>query len=178
MVFIHLTLFSVQLLVRQISCLATVLQNLFCVVDPPRERWRQRQDDHLSMARRSTAYVTDRPIYHHRYNGQRPVLRVRLHIIRNERIENVGISQSSMVSKLRIICKLTVAGHHHCTTLNLPVTHPHQKNAMLDHEKVVQKLPFLDPRQQAIGTIAFVNTCGHERTAINTHGEAGSRGHA
>ena len=35
-------------------------------------------------------------------------LRVRLHIIRNERIENVGKSQSCMVSKLRIICKQTV----------------------------------------------------------------------
>ena len=39
------------------------------------------------------------------------VLRVRLHIIRNERIENVVKSQSCMVSKLRIICKQTVYGH-------------------------------------------------------------------
>ena len=37
------------------------------------------------------------------------LLRVRLHIIRNGRIENVGKSQSCMVSKLRIICKQTVA---------------------------------------------------------------------
>ena len=36
------------------------------------------------------------------------VVRVRLHIIRNGRIENVGKSQSCMVSKLRIICKRTV----------------------------------------------------------------------
>ena len=41
------------------------------------------------------------------------VLRVRLHIIRNERIENVGKSQSCMVSKLRIICKQTVAVAKH-----------------------------------------------------------------
>ena len=40
-------------------------------------------------------------------------LRVRFHIIRNARIENVGKSQSCMVSKLRIIWKQTVA-------LNLP----------------------------------------------------------
>ena len=38
----------------------------------------------------------------------RVILRVRLHIIRNERIENVGKSQSCMVSKSRIICKQTV----------------------------------------------------------------------
>ena len=36
------------------------------------------------------------------------ILRVRLHIIRNEKIENVGKYQSCMVSKLRIICKQTV----------------------------------------------------------------------
>ena len=36
------------------------------------------------------------------------MLRVRFHIIRNARIENVGKSQSCMVSKLRIICKQTV----------------------------------------------------------------------
>ena len=44
-------------------------------------------------------------------NKARPVraaLRVRVHIIRNARIENVGKSQSCMVSKLRIICKQTV----------------------------------------------------------------------
>ena len=35
-------------------------------------------------------------------------LRVRVHRIRNERIENVGEYQSCMVSKLRIICKQTV----------------------------------------------------------------------
>ena len=35
-------------------------------------------------------------------------LRVRFHIIRNARIENVGKSQSCMVSKLRIIWKQTV----------------------------------------------------------------------
>ena len=34
---------------------------------------------------------------------------MRLHIIRNERIENIGKSQSCMVSKLRMICKQTVA---------------------------------------------------------------------
>ena len=33
---------------------------------------------------------------------------MRLHIIRNERIENVGKSQSCMISKLRIICKQIV----------------------------------------------------------------------
>ena len=37
-------------------------------------------------------------------------LRVRFHIIRNARIENVGKSQSCMVSKLRIIWKQTVGG--------------------------------------------------------------------
>ena len=36
------------------------------------------------------------------------VIRVRFHIIRNARIENVGKSQSCMVSKLRIIWKQTV----------------------------------------------------------------------
>ena len=35
-------------------------------------------------------------------------LRVRFHIIRNGRIDNVGKSQSCMVSKLRIIWKQTV----------------------------------------------------------------------
>ena len=35
-------------------------------------------------------------------------LEVRFHIIRNARIENVGKSQSCMVSKLRIIWKQTV----------------------------------------------------------------------
>ena len=39
---------------------------------------------------------------------QQPQLRVRFHIIRNARIENVGTSQSCMVSKLRIIWKQTV----------------------------------------------------------------------
>ena len=39
-------------------------------------------------------------------------LRVRFHIIRNARIENVGKFQSCMVSKLRIIWKQTVAGRH------------------------------------------------------------------
>ena len=38
----------------------------------------------------------------------RGVLRVRFHIIRNARIENVGKYQSCMVSKLRIIWKQTV----------------------------------------------------------------------
>ena len=37
-----------------------------------------------------------------------PGVRVRFHIIRNARIENVGKSQSCMVSKLRIIWKQTV----------------------------------------------------------------------
>jgi len=37
-------------------------------------------------------------------------VRVRFHIIRNARIENVGKSQSCMVSKLRIIWKQTVSG--------------------------------------------------------------------
>ena len=36
------------------------------------------------------------------------LLRVRFHIIRNARIENVGKNQSCMVSKLRIIWKQTV----------------------------------------------------------------------
>ena len=36
------------------------------------------------------------------------VLRVRLHIIRNERIEIVGKSQSCVISKLRITCKQIV----------------------------------------------------------------------
>ena len=35
-------------------------------------------------------------------------LRVRFHIIRNARMENVGKSRSCMVSKLRMICKQTV----------------------------------------------------------------------
>ena len=35
-------------------------------------------------------------------------LRVRFHIIRNARIENVGTSQSCMVSKVRIVWKQTV----------------------------------------------------------------------
>ena len=39
-------------------------------------------------------------------------LRVRFHIIRNARIENVGKSQSCMVSKLRIIWKQTVEPGH------------------------------------------------------------------
>ena len=38
------------------------------------------------------------------------VLRVRFHIIRNACIENVGKSQSCMVSKVRMIWKQTVAG--------------------------------------------------------------------
>ena len=38
----------------------------------------------------------------------RSKVRVRLHIIRNERIEDVGKSQSCIVSKLRSICKQTV----------------------------------------------------------------------
>ena len=37
-----------------------------------------------------------------------PPVRVRFHIIRNARIENVGKSQSCMVSELRIIWKQTV----------------------------------------------------------------------
>ena len=41
-------------------------------------------------------------------------IRVRFHIIRNAYIENVGKSQSCMVSKLRIIWKQTV--HYHFTT--------------------------------------------------------------
>ena len=36
------------------------------------------------------------------------MIRVRFHIIRDARIENVGKSQSCMVSKLRIIWKQTV----------------------------------------------------------------------
>ena len=43
-----------------------------------------------------------------RQQGREGQLRVRLHIIRNERIENVGKSQPCMVSKVRIICKQTV----------------------------------------------------------------------
>ena len=39
---------------------------------------------------------------------ERACVRVRFHIIRNARIENVGKSQSCMVSKLRIIWKQTV----------------------------------------------------------------------
>ena len=39
--------------------------------------------------------------------ADRQDVRVRFHIIRNERIENVGKSQSCMVSKLRIIWKQT-----------------------------------------------------------------------
>ena len=38
------------------------------------------------------------------------VVRVRFHIIRNACIENIGKSESCMVSKLRIIWKQTVAG--------------------------------------------------------------------
>ena len=38
------------------------------------------------------------------------VVRVRFHIIRNARIDNVGKSQSCMVSKVRIIWKQTVTG--------------------------------------------------------------------
>ena len=38
------------------------------------------------------------------------MIRVRFHIIRNARIENVGKSQSCMVSKLRMIWKQTVGG--------------------------------------------------------------------
>ena len=41
---------------------------------------------------------------------QQAELRVRFHIIRNARIENVGKSQSCMVSKLPIIWKQTVPG--------------------------------------------------------------------
>ena len=37
------------------------------------------------------------------------MVRVRFHLIRNAQIENVGKSQSCMVSKLRIIWKQTVA---------------------------------------------------------------------
>ena len=40
--------------------------------------------------------------------ARRALLRVRFHIIRNDRIYNVGKSQSCMVSKLRIIWKQTV----------------------------------------------------------------------
>ena len=44
-----------------------------------------------------------------RRTHERPLdLRVRFHIIRNARIENVGKSQSCMVSKLRLIWKQTV----------------------------------------------------------------------
>ena len=46
-------------------------------------------------------------------------LRVRLHIIRNERIENVGKSQSCMISKLRIICKQIVDSGGSVATLAL-----------------------------------------------------------
>ena len=40
--------------------------------------------------------------------ARQPAVRVRFHIIRNARIDNVGKSQSCMVSKLRIIWKQTV----------------------------------------------------------------------
>ena len=50
--------------------------------------------------------VTDRQVRTRSFN--RAVLRVRFHIIRNDRIENVGKSQSCMVSKLRMIRKQTV----------------------------------------------------------------------
>ena len=49
-------------------------------------------------------------------------LRVRFHIIRNARIENVGKSQSCMVSKLRIIWKQTVAiGEEEGLSVRLPL---------------------------------------------------------
>ena len=41
----------------------------------------------------------------------RTAVRVRFQIIRNERVENVGKSQSCMVYKLRIIWKQTVSYH-------------------------------------------------------------------
>ena len=44
----------------------------------------------------------------HGGDGRDGEVRVRLHIIRNEIMENVGKSQSCMVSKLRIIWKQTV----------------------------------------------------------------------
>ena len=40
--------------------------------------------------------------------GEPAAVRVRVHIIRNARLENVGKSQPCMVSKVRIICKQTV----------------------------------------------------------------------
>ena len=47
----------------------------------------------------------------HGNEGATKDVRVRFHIIRNARIENVGQSQSCMVSNLRIIRKQTVGGH-------------------------------------------------------------------
>ena len=50
--------------------------------------------------------------------GGEDQLRVRFHIIRNARIENIGKSQSCMVSKLRIIWKQIVALHQHQRSSN------------------------------------------------------------
>ena len=51
-------------------------------------------------------------------------VRVRFHIIRNARIENVAASQSRTVSKLRMVWKQTVGGIFACgrdlTSVRLP----------------------------------------------------------
>ena len=53
---------------------------------------------------------SDRQQQQQAQGGREHLLRVRLHIIRNERLENIGKSQSCMFSKLRIIWKQTERG--------------------------------------------------------------------
>ena len=61
-------------------------------------------------------------------------LRVRFHIIRNARIENVGKSQSCMVSKLRIIWKQTHPPHEIVATAALAVlAHAHVLQGSQSH---------------------------------------------
>ena len=65
-------------------------------------------------------------------------IRVRFHIIRNARIENVGKSQSCMVSKVRIIWKQTV--HQMLFKLLYLVTASSRENAARAHVGRVSRL--------------------------------------
>ena len=64
----------------------------------------------LPVVKKSVAVtaLSDMDAFERRLGSTFTNVRVRLHIIRNACIENVGKSQSCMVSKLRIIWKQTV----------------------------------------------------------------------
>ena len=82
----------------------------------------------------------------------RVVVRVRLHIIRNERIENVGKSQSCMVSKLRIICKQIVRGEEaRAGELGGAATQPRTG----DREEQLRRGLVVVPRDSSIHTAAL-----------------------